>query len=94
MSRFKVNDDGVQALQACSRSLKESVEELENASNRLKSELSGNSAGAGPHYDQIEEIADEISQVIRRIQDPVDGICENLEGLAATYEEIIESGLN
>ena len=93
MTKYKVNQEGIEALNGCSQALKQAVEQLGEIAQALKGELSGNQQGAGPHYEEIQEIADEISASAKTIEEPVDEVCESLGDLAESYQDIIDSKL-
>lgn len=94
MTKYKVNQEGVDALNECCRALKGAMSELEMAAVNLKTQLAANSDGAGPHYDEIEEIAEQLSRDVQDLQDPVDEVSEKLANLAESYEDIIGDSLS
>ena len=91
--KYKVNQEGIEALNTCSQILKQSVEKLGELSQALKGELSSNQEGAGPHYEDIEAMADEISSSASKIEEPVNEVCEALSDLAESYQDIIDRKL-
>ena len=90
---FKVSPDGVDAIHTCSSTLQQSLETMLEEARELRSALTQYQEGAGPHYDQIEEMAEQLSGEAQGIEESVQDVCKRLEDLARTYEEIISAGL-
>lgn len=91
--KYKVTQEGVNALRVLVYKLAEGVGLLNKASRSLNSEIQNNQAGAGPHYQEINSLIEEINGIISKIDEPVDSVSESITELADAYEEIIGTPL-
>ena len=89
MTKYKPTDEGVAALGECQKALKDSVSQVNDASSTLLSALQGNESGAGPHADEIMEVANEVKEAAAKAEEPIDDVCESLSDLIEAYEAII-----
>lgn len=89
MTRYKPTTEGVSALQDCSKALKDSVNQINEAASTLLSALQGNESGAGPHADEIMDVANEVKEAASKAEEPIDDVCESLSDLIEAYEDII-----
>lgn len=92
--KYKVNQKGIEALNATSGALKQGVEQLAEISAKLLDSIGGNEEGGGPHFEEITELSNAISEAAKDLDEPVEDICESLDDLAESYQDIIDKKLN
>lgn len=92
--KYKVNNEGIEALRQLSHTMKSCVHLLNSASTLLSLETGRNPDGAGPHYEEIADLTGRIRKTAESIADPVVDLTQRLDNLAEAYEELINDGLD
>lgn len=88
---YKVNEEGVAALQALSQKLPECAEAIKSAAEAMRSAFDDNRQGLGPHDTSIENILEEIKEANDAAADPVEELSEKIGDVAEGYQDIIDN---
>lgn len=90
---YKVNEEGVAALNSLASTLTEAISELKGTSGATQAAFEENSVGLGPHDTSIKAILEDMHDTLGRITDPVSDLAEKVANQAKTYQEIIDDDL-
>ena len=90
MALYSVNQEGVDALRSLSSGLIESLEMVEAAVSRLAS-VSGDQNGLGPHGAKIDDVINNIQQVAKNAESPIQDLSQKVSEVAEAYQDIVDT---
>ena len=91
MSVYKINQEGVEALNAVASALIETSEGLNNSSSGLLNSVQEYDNSIGPHASSLMNAIEGIQAALKEASEPIECITSKLHGLASEYESIIEN---
>lgn len=91
MSKIKISEEGVAALNQFRDGLTEGAETIKNSTNTLEDVLDENKEGLGPHSDSISSIIAEIRQTNDEAAASIVDISEMLQTLMDSFNTIINN---
>ncbi len=91
MAKYKVDAEGVEALNAVASQVSEATDELVSLTNSLEGAAADNPEGLGPHVSSLESALGEINSAISSAKDPADEVSDALSSLAQKYQDIIDN---
>lgn len=89
MSRYKVNDEGVQALHTMASAIIDAIEEVQHLTTNVQSTADENDDALGPHKASLDSALEEINESLKQASDPASSVADKLNDVADAYEEII-----
>ena len=91
MSKYRVDSDGVEALNRVASQVSEAGENIMNLAGQLESAASDNPGGLGPHASSLSSAIEEIRGAVSNAETPATEVSEGLRSLASKYQEIIDN---
>lgn len=91
MSVYKVDAEGVAALNGSANQVSEACEEIMSLIGTLESAANDNPDGLGPHVSELNAAIEEIKSSVQNSEAPAEEVCEALRSLASRYQEIIDN---
>ena len=89
MSKYAVNEEGVQALNSVAKSIIEATGIILDLANRLQNASNENTDVLGPHKASLFSAIKQIKQAEKDAIEPIDEMSNTLKDVAQSYEEII-----
>ena len=90
MSVYKVDSEGVAALNGSASQVSEACEEIMNLLSSLESAAGDNPGGLGPHVSELTSAIEEIKSSVENSKAPAEEVCSALRKLATKYQAIID----
>lgn len=91
MSKYAVNEEGIQALSTMARFSVEAVSQIESLTARVSFISDNNASVLGPHKRSLDTAIEDINSSLRQAAEPVGILSEKLQEAADVYSEIIEN---
>lgn len=88
--QIAVNENGVRTLRNLASTLPEIVSDINNAVDKVEETFESNKGGLGPHSDSIKRALESIREETHHASSPVLTLAERIDGLADTYQDIID----
>lgn len=89
MSKYAVNEDGVQALQTVASCVVESVSEILNLANKMEASSDEKAETLGPHKSSLLTAISQIKDAQKQATEPAREMSDTLKDIAQSYAEII-----
>lgn len=89
MSKYAVNEEGVQALSTMASSSLEAVSQITSLTARMSSVAENNSSTLGPHKQSLDTAIEDIISSLQSANEPIETLAEKLREVAEAYNEII-----
>ena len=87
--KYKVNEQGVEALRTMAGKLEQAIEEINSLSQQIRSEADSNQETLGPHISSLQDVLDTVKESVNKAAEPAEGISSKLNSIAGKYEDII-----
>lgn len=89
MSKYAVNEEGIQALSTMANSSLEAVSQITSLTTRVSSVSDNNSFTLGPHKQSLDAAIEDIISSLQQANEPIETLAEKLKEIAEAYSEII-----
>ena len=89
--KYRMNDQGVEALNKLSERLLNQVEAIKQSISVLEEEFSSNRNGLGVHAGDIQGVIDAMNQEVQQASSPVNDLAEKVSALAKKYQRFIDT---
>ena len=93
MAKYKVDAEGVEALNAVASQVSEATDELVSLTNSLEGAAADNPEGLGPHVSSLEAALGEINSAISSAKEPAEWMSEGFSRLALCFQEVLDSDI-
>ena len=87
--KYKVDEEGVKALQTMANAIEEAIEEIKGLTSNVQTASDGYNDTLGPHKASLDSALEEITESIKQASEPANNVSEKLNDVADAYEEII-----
>ncbi len=90
MSKYAVNDEGVQSLRTMASAITEAIEEIKTKTDAVQSTADEYQETLGPHKASLDRALDAIAENIQQASEPASNVAAKLNGVADGYQDVID----